>query len=135
MDLDIINIASDTDNNRNIKNHTHFSKLKNSICGDEIQIKLIIKDNKIINFGYQGNSCIYCQASASMLSKISINKNIEKINDLCSRASTFFTSKVIVIDNEFISLKKLFKKKNYSRKECILLPFKTLKKTLDNSKK
>ena len=71
MDLEILNIASDTDNNRNLKNHTHFSKLKNSLCGDEIKIKLIIKDDKIVDFGYQGNSCIYCQASASLLSKIS----------------------------------------------------------------
>ena len=52
MDLEILNIASDTDNNRNLKNHTHFSKLKNSLCGDEIQIKLIIKDDKILDFGY-----------------------------------------------------------------------------------
>ena len=43
MDLEILNIASDTKNNRNLRNHTHFSKLKNSMCGDEIQIKLIIK--------------------------------------------------------------------------------------------
>ena len=74
MNLEILNIASDTNNNKNIKNHTHYSKLKNSLCGDEIQIKLIIKDDKIVDFGYQGNSCVYCQASASLLSKISINK-------------------------------------------------------------
>ena len=42
MDLEILKIASFTENNKNISNHTHFSKLKNSMCGDEIQIKLII---------------------------------------------------------------------------------------------
>ena len=47
MDLEILNIASDTDNNKNVKNYTHFSKLKNSLCGDEVLIKLIIKDEKI----------------------------------------------------------------------------------------
>ena len=46
MDLEILDIASDTENNRNLRNHTHFSKLKNSMCGDEIQIKLIIKDEQ-----------------------------------------------------------------------------------------
>ena len=80
MDLEILNIASDTENNRNLKNHTHYSKLKNSLCGDEIKIKLIIKDDKIVDFGYQGNSCIYCQASASLLSKISINNKKSKLN-------------------------------------------------------
>ena len=43
MDLEILNIASDIENNKNIKNYTHYSKLKNSLCGDEIQIKLIKK--------------------------------------------------------------------------------------------
>ena len=47
MDLEILNIAANTDNNRNIKNRTHISKLKNSLCGDEMQIELIIKNEKI----------------------------------------------------------------------------------------
>ena len=83
MDLEIINIASNTDNNRNIKGRTHYSKLKNPLCGDELHIDLIIENNKIIDFGYHGKSCIFCQASASLLSKISINNQKDKINSLC----------------------------------------------------
>ena len=67
MDLEIINIASNTDNNRNIKDHTHYSKSKNPLCGDELQIELIIKNNKIVDFGYHGKSCVFCQASALSL--------------------------------------------------------------------
>ena len=132
MDLEILNIASDTDNNKNIKNHTHHSKLKNSLCGDEIEIKLVIKDDKIIDFGYQGKSCIYCQASASLLSKISINNQKSKIIELCDDAKLYFEGNLKVIENKWLSLRKLFQKKNYSRKECILLPFKALKKILIN---
>ena len=132
MDLEILNIASDTDNNKNIKNHTHYSKLKNPLCGDEIQIKLVIKDDKIIDFGYQGNSCIYCQASASLLSKISLNNKKNKLNKLCDDVRSYFDGNLKIIDIKWMSLKKLFKKENLSRKECILLPFKTLKKILKN---
>ena len=74
MDLEILQIASDTKNQKPIKNYTHNLRLKNSLCGDEMQIKLIIEKDKIIDFGYDGKSCVYCQASASLLSKISINK-------------------------------------------------------------
>ena len=88
MDLEILNIASDTDNNRNLKNHTHFSKLKNSICGDEIRIKLIIKEDKIVDFGYQGHSCVYCQASASLLSKICINNKKRRSLSVASGANS-----------------------------------------------
>ena len=43
MDLQIIKIAEETNNNKHIKNHTHNSKLKNPLCGDHIEIRLIIK--------------------------------------------------------------------------------------------
>ena len=104
MDLEILNIASDTENNRNLKNHTHFSKLKNSLCGDEIQIKLIIKDDKILDFGYQGNSCIYCQASASLLSKISINNKKGKLDKLCDDAKLYFDDNFEIIEKKCLML-------------------------------
>ena len=132
MDLEILNIASNTDNSRNIKNHTHFAKLKNSLCGDEVLIKLIIKNEKIVDFGYQGNSCVYCQASASLLSKMSINNKKNKLSELCDDADSFFDGNFQIIEKKWQFLKKLFKKKNLTRKECILLPFKTLKKIVSS---
>ena len=36
------------------------SKNKNPICGDE-KIRLIVKNNKIVDIGYQCKSCVYCQ--------------------------------------------------------------------------
>ena len=130
MDLEILKIASFTENNKNISNHTHFSKLKNSMCGDEIQIKLIIKKDKIVDFGYQGNACIYCQASASLLSKMSINQKKMKINKLCDEVELYLKGNNENYKNKCSSFKKLFKQKNLSRKDCILLPFKALKKIL-----
>ena len=128
MDLEILKIAANTDNNRNIENRTHVSKLKNSLCGDEMQVELILKNEKILDFGYQGKSCIYCQASASLLSKISINNQKEKLNDLCDKVELYFDDNVKITEKEWISLKKLIKKENINKKDCILLPFKTLKK-------
>ena len=101
MDLEIINIASDTENNKNIKNRTHYSKLKSSICGDEIKISLIIKGDKIVDFGYEGKSCVYCQASASLLSKISINEHKYTINKLCDDVKLYFEDDVKVIKNKW----------------------------------
>ena len=132
MDLEILKIASDTENNKDIKNHTHFSKLKNSLCGDVMLIKLIIRDEKIVDFGYQGKSCVYCQASASLLSKISINNKKKELNELCDDAKSYFEGNSKIIENKWLFLRKLFKKKNISRKECLLLPFKTLKKIVSD---
>ena len=132
MNLEIINIAANTKNNKDIKNHTHFIKLKNSICGDEIQIKLIIKGEKITNFGYQTDSCVYCQASASLLSKISTNSKKDKIIKLCDEAKLFFDKDEKNLNKNLKLFSKLFVKENLSRKDCILLPFKAMKKIVSN---
>jgi nitrogen fixation protein NifU and related proteins len=134
MDLKILEIASDTENHRVIKNYTHQSKNKNPLCGDEMEISLIVKNNIIEDIGYQCKSCVYCQASVSLLSKTVMQAPIEKISDFVLKAESFF-------DENFDQLKKLnikdlkdFKKimnlDNISRKECLLLPFKTLSKAL-----
>ena len=128
MDLEVLQIAANTDNNRNIKNRTHVSKLKNSLCGDEMQVEVIMENEKILDFGYQEKSCVYCQASASLLSKISISNQKEKLNDLCDKAELYFDDNIKITEKEWISLKKLIKKENVNKKDCILLPFKTLKK-------
>ena len=127
MDLEILRIASDNNNNKYIQNHTHHSKLKNPLCGDEMQINLIIDEERIIDFGYQGKCCVYCQASASLLSKISINKKKSKINELCDDVKLFFEDNNNIVKKKWKILNKLLKSQNIARKECILLPFKTVK--------
>ena len=132
MDLKILQIAADTKNNKEIKNFTHKSKYKSQLCGDEIEISLIIKDQKILDMGYQCKSCIYCQASASLLSKLSINKSLIKINELIEFVNNYFKNTDQKFSKEWIAFEKLFDKKNISRKECILLPFKTVTKALNS---
>ena len=43
MDLRILEIASNTKNNKVLDKYTHKSKHKNPLCGDEMEISLIIK--------------------------------------------------------------------------------------------
>ena len=56
MDLEILRIASEDNNNKYIQNHTHHSKLKNPLCGDEMQINLIIDKERIIDFQHPDSS-------------------------------------------------------------------------------
>ncbi len=128
MNLEILKIASNTNNFKDLKKFTHYSKSKNPLCGDEIHIKLVINNQKIINFGYQGKSCVYCQAAASLLSDKLINYKIENIKELCDYAGVYFTKKEKNFKKDWNFLSKLLNKKNLSRQQCILLPFNTLKK-------
>ena len=97
-----------------------------------MEIKLIIKNDRITDFGYDGKSCVYCQASASLLSKISINKKKSQIDKLCNDAKSYFEGDFQTVNRKWKFFNKLFKEKNLSRKECILLPFKTLKKIVSS---
>ena len=130
MDLEILKIASNTENHKILTNFSHSSKQKNPLCGDEMQISLKISNNKILDFAYQCKSCIYCQASASVLSRVSINNTIDKIRELVSFAETFFSNNKNTFPKEWKIFNKLFNKKNVSRKECLMLPFETLAKAL-----
>tara|TARA_B100000029_G_scaffold167874_1_gene164073 strand:+ start:1461 stop:1859 length:399 start_codon:yes stop_codon:yes gene_type:complete len=130
MDLEILKIASNTENHKILKNQTHFSKLKNPVCGDEMNIAVKVVDGKIKDFGYQCKSCIYCQASVSLLSEKSMNKSLIKIKDLLEIAINFFDKEKSLFPEEWQVFKKIFNNKNISRKECLLLPFKALAKAL-----
>ena len=130
MDLEILKIASDTINHKNLDDCTHKSKQKNPICGDEMEVSVKISENQVLDFAYQCKSCIYCQASASVLSKFSINNTINNINEIITFVDAFFESNNATFPKEWKKLEILFNKKNISRKECILLPFKTLAKAL-----
>ncbi len=125
-------MASNTENFGFLDNYTHASSLKNPTCGDNIKIYLLIKNDKIVKFKYEGNNCIYCQASASLLSKITKNKPIKKIKDFIKKAENFFNDKNALTDDYWNIFKKIMNKKNVVRKDCLLLPLKTLLKALNN---
>ena len=128
IDKEIIKIASNTENHGVLSNHTHFSKLKNAICGDEMKIYLLIKNNTITNFKYECESCIYCQASVSLLSRKAKNQSIEKVKKFAEQAKTCFENNTKSFDKEWKEFDKIMTKNNISRKECLLLP---LNATLD----
>ena len=64
---EIIKIASNTKNVGLTNNYSYKSTLKNSICGDKIKLELISSNFKINSMKYETESCIYCEASASLL--------------------------------------------------------------------
>ena len=132
IDKEIIKIASNTENHGVLDNHTHFSKLKNSICGDEMRVYLIVKDGKIANFKYECESCIYCQASVSLLSRSAINKSIEKVKYFAEQAKNRFEKNTKSFDKEWKEFDKMMSENNISRKECLLLPVNTTIDALNN---
>ena len=130
MDLRILEIASNTENNKVIDNFTHRSKNKNPICGDEMEISLLVENDRVLDMGYQCKSCVYCQASVSLLSRKIKDRKINEIRVFISNGEKLFDDIQISIEKHWKEFKEIFKKENLSRKECLLLPLRAVLKAL-----
>ena len=130
MDLRILEIASHTENNKILKNFTHKSKNKNPLCGDVMEISLIVENNVVKDMGYQCSSCVYCQASVSLLSRKIKEKKIDEIKSFVSNGEKLFDNVKISLEKHWKDFKEILNEKNLARKECLLLPLKTILKAL-----
>jgi nitrogen fixation NifU-like protein len=130
MDLRILEIASHTENNKVLENFTHKSKHKNPLCGDEMEISLIVKDNVVKDMGYQCKSCVYCQASVSLLSRKIKDKKIEEIKSFILSGEKLFTDVKTVLEKHWKDFREILDKKNIARKDCLLLPLRAVLKAL-----
>ena len=130
MDLKILEIAAHTENNKILENFTHKSKNKNPLCGDVMEISLIVKNDIIKDIGYQCKSCVYCQASVSLLSRKLKNKKIEEIKSFITNGEKLFDDAKVTIEKHWKDFKEILDKKNLARKECLLLPLRTVLKAL-----
>ena len=110
----ILKLAYDLSNYGIKKKSKYTSNLKNKKCGDKIKVELQIKNKKIINMCYETESCILCQASASLLSKSVKNTPIKDLDKILKSRS----------------YENLMSKKYLPRRDCIMLPYNALKKAL-----
>ena len=121
MDLRILEIAAHTENNKVVENYTHKSKHKNPLCGDEMEISLIVKEDVVKDMGYQCKSCVYCQASVSLLSRKIKEKKVDDIKKFIKVGEQLFEDAKVSMEKHWRDFKEILDKKNLSRKECCLL--------------
>ncbi len=128
---EIIKIASNTTNVGLTNKYTFKSAKKNSMCGDLIKIELVSSNSKINSMKYETESCVYCEASASLLAKkiktmpISIIK--KEFNRVKENAKD---NKKFIFPKKLEEFKFLINKKNFQRINCILLPIEAVLKAL-----
>ena len=130
MDLRILEIAAHTENNKVVENYTHKSKHKNPLCGDEMEISLIVKEDVVKDMGYQCKSCVYCQASVSLLSRKIKEKKVDDVKKFIKVGEQLFEDAKVSMEKHWRDFKEILDKKNLSRKECLLLPLRTIAKAL-----
>jgi nitrogen fixation NifU-like protein len=128
---EIIKIASDTSNYGIKKNSELVVTSKNKICGDKITVEIEISNNKIVKMYYETESCVFCQASASLLSKVVEKSNIQNLQNDIAEISMTHKNKKIILKRRYKPFRKLFQLKYKQRYSCILLPFNALLKVVN----
>ena len=128
---EIIKIASNTTNVGLTNKYTFKSVKKNSMCGDIIKIELISNNSKINSMKYETESCVYCEASASLLAKKIKAMPINIIKKELNHLKEGFVDKVnFNFPKKFEEFKFLINKKNFKRINCVLLPIEAVLKAL-----
>ena len=127
---EIIKIASNTSNAGLDNEYSHKISLKNKLCGDKITLELIVLKKKILSMKYETESCIYCEASASLLSKEIKKFNIQTIKDEFKNLKNIYKNKEFKIPKKFSDFNNLLNSDNFNRYNCIFLPFDAVIKAL-----
>ena len=128
---EIIKIASNTSYVGLKNDYTFKSSKKNSICGDLIKVELIVKKSKINSMRYETESCIYCNASASLMAKQIRGLSIGRVKkDLNKLKSFSMNLKSFQIPIKFKKFQSLFNKTNNNRLNCVFLPLDAVLKAL-----
>ncbi|HLG24064.1 MAG TPA: SUF system NifU family Fe-S cluster assembly protein [Candidatus Nanoarchaeia archaeon] len=86
----------------------------NPLCGDEIEMFLVIKDKKVADVKFHGRGCAISQASASLLTDEIKGKNIDDLKNM---------AKENILELLGISLSPV-------RLKCALLSLDTLKNSI-----
>ena len=127
---EIIRIASNTSNVGLNDQYSHKITLKNKLCGDKITLELIVLKKKILSMKYETESCVYCEASASLLSKKIKKFNVKTIKDEFKNLKNISKNKEFKIPKKFVDFRELLNSDNFNKYNCIFLPFDAVIKAL-----
>ena len=130
INKDIIRLASNTSNVGLKKKYSHKISLKNSTCGDKITLELIADKKKISSMKYETISCVYCEASASLLSRKIKNVKLKDIKNDLTILRKISLKKNVKIPKRLSDFEKLLNSDNLNRFKCIFLPIDAVLKAL-----
>ena len=126
----IIKLALNTSNVGLENKYSHKVSLKNTLCGDKITLEIMVKGNRINSMKYETESCVYCEASASLLSQKIKYLNVKDLKNDFAKLKKISKQKKIKIPRKYSDFGKLLNSDNLNRFKCIFLPFDALIKAL-----
>ena len=122
-------------NRKKLELHTHDAEGHNPLCGDELEVFLIIEDGKIKDISFEAEGCAISQASASMMTESLKGKTLEEAMAIYGKMHRVMTGKDLEKGDEAIELGKLEVLSGVAefplRVKCASLAWHTMKAAID----
>ena len=103
-----------------ISEPTHSARLKNPLCGDEVQLNIRITDNQIQEISTKVQGCALCEAGAGLFITLGCEKQLYELDELHQQLAEFLKG-----DDENASLFAPFTpiREVKNRHKCVMLAF------------
>jgi nitrogen fixation protein NifU and related proteins len=126
------------DHYQNPRNHGRLSsptvanRGHNPLCGDEVELSLLISDDRIDDIAFSGRGCSISQASASMMTETAKGHSLSDVREAIQRFTQSMANRSAApreLEDELDALQGV--KRYPARVKCALLPWTTLRESLD----
>lgn len=132
------------DHNKNPRNFhkmescTHHAEGYNPLCGDQLELFLVMKDDKVEDISFVGNGCAISKSSSSLMTEILKGKTKEEAEKIFNLFHDLVTDKKLT-DEEIDRLGKLAVlqgvKEFPMRVKCASLPWHTFHSAINKEEK
>ena len=108
---------------------------KNASCVDNINVMVLFDNGVIIDVRFAGDACAICTSATSIMIKTLIGKTLDEAQEIINNFENMINEKEYDKDvlGELIVYDTVYKQPN--RKNCALLPFKTMKEIINENSK
>ena len=111
-----------------LADYTHRAEGYNPLCGDKMDVFLIVKDGRIESVQFEAACCAICKASASMMTDTLTGKTLEEAEAAFARVGEMLSGELeleadLSVDGEIAALAGV--RKFPARIKCATLPWHT----------
>tara|TARA_B100000029_G_scaffold132030_1_gene125894 strand:- start:223 stop:669 length:447 start_codon:yes stop_codon:yes gene_type:complete len=128
----ILDHSSSPRNFGKIEKATHSGDGHNPLCGDKINLFLVIQDSKLVDIKFNAKGCAISIASASMMTEILMGKTIREVESVYSNFHSLVTGNDNDVRETIGQLEALAGVKEYPmRVKCATLAWHTVKVAME----